>query len=259
MAIADYLAQGYPEEITDRTGTFNRYFYRGPTTTLEAAKPAYADEWPASSGQYVRQVGIRPLEDADYSEMTVDAGFDGTPGTLSTAEVTSNEFPFLEVDWVPFEKDLRAHPAFADMTEALWQSVDNWIAETDSAARAAFQYYERDKDGVPTGSVQTLSATPAPDNSPQDFATLYLKGVKSYTDRLPVARKTSIYEGQTKPSTGGAGQKIVGDPFTGVPSGYEWIKTGDKASKQGRGYRWTKVEEWTGAQTILVDVDEIFL
>ena len=48
-------------------------------------------------------------------------------------------------------------------------------------------------------------------------------------------------EGQTKPATGV--QVAWGDPFTGVPTGYEWIKTGDSATKQGRGYRWTKVEE----------------
>ena len=32
-------------------------------------------------------------------------------------------------------KDLREHPAFADFTEEMCQSVDDWIAETDSDAR----------------------------------------------------------------------------------------------------------------------------
>lgn len=258
MAIADYLKQGYPEKVTDRTGEFWAYVYQGPTTTLESAAPAYGDEWPASSGRYVRQVRIRLLEDPDYSELTVESGYDGTPGTLTTGEVTNNEFPILEVTWVGFEKSLRAHPAFADFTAEQWQEVDDWIRETDSDARRQLKYYKRDKDGVATGSVIELDDTASPDGSPQTFATLWLNGVQAYIDYLPVARKTSVYEGQTKPATGGAGQKIVGDPFTGVPSGFEWQKTGDTATKQGRGYRWTKVEEWTGAKTILLDVDEIF-
>lgn len=258
MAIGDYLLPGYPEKIRDRTGEFWSYIYRGPKTTLEAAEPAYGDEWPASSGLTVRISRINYLEDADYAELTVESGYDGTPGTLTTGEVTNNEFPFYEVTWTAFEKSLRAHPAFADFTDEMWQSIDDWLAETDSDQRRQFKYYKRDSNDQPTGSVQTLSATASPDNSPQDFAALWLAGVQSFIDYLPVARKTSVFEGQTKPVSGGCGQKIVGDPFTGVPSGYEWQKTADTATKQGRGYRWTKVEEWQGAKTILLDVDEIF-
>lgn len=258
MALSDYLLPSFPEVVRDRTGETYIYKYRGPEATLSASAPQYGDEFPASSGRTVLSVRLRELENQTYAELIVEAGYDGTPGTLTTGQVTNNEFPFYEVSWVAVQKDLREHPAFADFTEEMWQSVDDWIAETDSDARRQGKYYKKDKDGQPTGSLVDLSTTDSPDGSPADFCFLYYQGVRYYNDYLPVARQTSLYEGQTKPATGGAGEKIVGDPFTGVPTGYEWIKTGDSATKQGRGYRWTKVEEWTGALSILVDSQNIY-
>ena len=53
----------------------------------------------------------------------------------------------------------------------MWQSVDDWIAETDSDARQG-KYYKKDKDGQPTGSLVDLSTTDSPDGSPADFCFL---------------------------------------------------------------------------------------
>jgi len=141
----------------------------------------------------------------------------------------------------------------------MWTSIDQWEKETDITAKANFQYYNRNKDGEAVGSLQTLSTTNVPDKDMQDYAKLRLKGVEAFLDAAPVARKTRRFRGWNAPSTGDAGQKIGGDPFTGVPSGYEWLKTVDRSSKQGYGTEWLQQEEWTGARLILLDKDSIYI
>lgn len=258
VSIADYLRPNYPVLTFDLAGNRYTHVYRGPTSELSASMPAAGDVW--VSGYYVQSATISPLENTDQSELVVDSLVEGSPGILTLGPVTNNEFPFYEIEWLSYERSLRAHPAFSGFTLTVWQGIDAWIAEEDTVARSQYAYWPRDKDGTTTvAAAVTLSEDDMPGGSPVDFATLYSQGVESYTDYLPVARKTSLYFSSTKPPSAAIGQKIVGDPFTGVPSGYEWQTTGDRASKQGRGFNWTRVEEWTGAKTIVVDSDEIFV
>lgn len=182
--------------------------------------------------------------------------FSNTSGPPS--EVNDGQYPFFEIEWSSLEKPLRQHPAFATATAAMWNSIDIWTKEPDTLARASFQYYNRNTDGSKNGSVQTLSVTNSPDKNMQDYAKLLLKGVEAFLDAAPVARKTSRFRGWNAPETGDAGQKAGGDPFTGVPTGYEWLKTVDRSSKQGFGTEWLQQEEWQGARLILLDKDEIF-
>lgn len=175
------------------------------------------------------------------------------------AEVTDGQYPFYEIEWTQQEKALKQHPAFADLTPAEWTAVDFWEKETDLAAKAAFQYYARNKDNEAIGAIQTLSTTPSPDNSQQDYAKLRLFGVDSFLDFAPVARKSSRFRGWNAPETSDAGQKVGSDPFDGVPIGYLWLKSADRSSKQGAGSEWMRQEEWLGARIILLDKDEIFI
>jgi len=248
---------GSPEDVNDTSGRALRYTYRGSSASLAANRPAVGDDW---DGREVVRTSYQRVGRSNIYELTVDARTESSaPSVIGSAQITNEEFPVLELDNETVEKSLRQHPAFAGFAAADWQAIDLWIAETDSDKRAAYQYWKRDASGNTTGTVQTLSATPDPDGSPQDFAALYLLGVTSFLDFAPVARKTSLYKGSTPPTTGDIGQKIGGDPFTGVPSGYEWVKRADRATKQGRGFTWTRVEEWIGARAVLVDKDEIFL
>jgi len=164
-----------------------------------------------------------------------------------------DEYPIYEISWSQLEKSLKQHPAFAAFTATQLSQLTLWDEEKNSAAKAAFQFYNKDENGAAVGAVQTL------DSDQQLYAKLRLYGVEAYLDFAPVARMTSKFRGNTTPSTGDAGQKEGGDPFTGVPSGYEWLKIGDSSTKQGAGSDWLQVEEWQGSRKILIDKDELFL
>lgn len=256
-AIVNYQVPGSPEDIKDVTGALKRFVYRKDSSTLTTNRPAAGDDW---NGLEVRRTSLVQVGRSTTWELTVDAANDdAAPSTLGSAAVSNQEFPVLELDFEPVERSLRQHPGFSSFVEADFQALDLWIAETDSEQRRIFKYWKRDSEGAKTGTIQTLSTTISPVNTQQQFASLYLLGVETYTDYAPVARKTSLYKGTGKPTSADIGQVIVGDPFTGVPSGYTWLKRADRAVKQGRGFTWTRVEEWIGAREILVDKDEIFL
>lgn len=255
-AIAGKLLYGSPEQVSDVSGDYVVYRYRGLASLLTTNRPAYNDAW-GPTGQYsVRAVrGPSDLEASGYAEMVVEVS---TLAIAGSTQVTNNEYPLYEVDYVASETDLLAHPAFASLTSAERHACKAWREETDDDARAAYQYWKRDKNGDPIGSVQTLGTTASPNASQQDYAKMILQGIESFVDYNPVARKTMLFQGEDKPTVSGIGAKTGGDPWTGVPSGYEWIATGDSARKQGGGFKWTRVLEWKGARKIKVDVDNIY-
>ena len=256
-AIVNKQVAGSPEDVRDTSGNGMRHTYRGTSSDLTTNRPAVGDDW---NGLEVVSTSLRQIGMSLRYELVVEARISGS-GVVSigSTAITNNEFPLLELDNMEVEKSLRQHPAFASFVETDFQAIDLWIAETDSEQRKLFKYWKRDANGNTTGTVQTLSTTLAPDNSQQDFAALYLLGVEAFSDHAPIARKTSLFKGTTAPTTTDIGQKIVGDPFTGVPSGYTWVKKADRATKQGRGFFWTRVEEWIGAREVLLDKDEIFI
>lgn len=248
---------GSPVDVKNTAGSFLRHTYRGDNSTLATHRPAIGADW---NGNEVAETELVQIGRSLTWQLTVLAQTpDATPAVLGSSQISNNEFPLLETDYEAVERPLRQHPAFAGFDETDWQAIDLWIDETDSENRKIFKYWKRDKDGNTTGTIQTLSAAPDPDKSQQDFAAAYLLGVESFVDYAPIARKTSLYKGTSKPTSSDIGQKIVGDPFTGVPSGYQWVKRADRAVKQGRGYHWTRVEEWIGAREVLVDKDDIFI
>lgn len=255
-AIVGSIVPGSPELVSDVSGDYVVYRYKGLTTTLNTNRPAYNAAWGASGQYAVRNVrGPTQIELSTYSEMTIEAA---TLAIVGSTQVTNNEYPAYEIDFVVVENPLLSHPAFATMTSLERHQLKAWDEEQDDDARAALQFYKRNKLGEPAASATTLSTTPSPTKSQQDYANMILQGIESYQDFNPVARKTMLFQGEDKPTVSGIGQKIAGDPFTGVPAGYEWLATGDSARKQGDGFKWTRVLEWKGARKIKVDVDTIY-
>lgn len=252
-AILGMLIPGSPQRVTDASGDYFTFTYRGLTATLDSNRPAYDDDW---NGLRVRSVRSFQMELSADSEMVVEAA---TGEFLGSSEISNNEYPLPEMDYIQIEKSLFQHPAFADFTAAERHELTLWINEVDSDARAAFQYWKRDKDGNTVGSVQTLGTTASPDNSQQDFAKLWLLGFEAYRDWYPVARLTKLYRGEDQPATTEIGLKAGSDPFATVPSGYEWLQVGDSAKKQGRGFAWTRALEWQGAKKIYIDANTIYL
>lgn len=261
--ILTYLIPGDPKTTLEQTGYSISYTYRGPSATLATNTPNFNDDW--NGFPVLRVTGPNLQFKSTISELTVEVKSIDSAAVVAAglAAAGGTEFPLLEHDEVAVEKSLRQHPAFATMPSSEWGAVDLWIVEPDSDARAAYQYWKRNDKGEKISTIQTLSATAQPAKSAQDFAKLYLIGVESLTDYLPVCRKTELFFGQDKPTVAGLGQKIAGVPFTGAPntpggSAYEWVLTAYRASKQGRGYYWTVVREWTGAIKVLVDSTTVY-
>lgn len=272
------LKADYPQLSTDVNGCVRTYLYLAVGTSLYLPSNGMI-----YLGHPIQQAVLRNVDLTTWKELqitTIQKAFtvgadgsvvdtaEGTDGDFLIpfsntsglpSEVADGQYPFFEIEWASLEKQLRQHPAWSTATPAMWTSIDQWEKETDITVKASFQYYNRNKDGDAVGSVQTLSTTNSPDKDMQDYAKLRLKGVEAFLDASPVARKTSRFRGWNAPATGDAGQKIGGDPFTGVPSGYEWLKTVDRSSKQGFGTEWLQQQEWTGARLILLDKDSIYI
>lgn len=284
-----YLVRGYPQNRAEDAGVRNVYLYRGPTSTLQSFALTYPVNRMYLDGMPVASIELIPLENPLYSEMTVETflprgqpaiptGSGAESGLLPPPEINptsplppqtsvqktvgevrrgaagvSDEYPFYEIDSTQVEKPLLQHPAFAAFTATQLLGCRAWDDETDTTAKASYQFWNRDKDGNTVGSIQTL------DSDQQKYAQLRLYGTEAFLDFAPLARKTSKFFGNTMPDIDDCGQKAGGDPFTGVPSDYEWLKIGDRAAKQGEGSDWIRVEEWQAARKILIDKDEIFL
>jgi hypothetical protein len=257
-AIQNKQVPGSPEISDSSSGRGFRYTFRDDYGTLEANRPSIGEDW---GGGFVTAAILRQLGRSDIGEMIVETiSPDVTTSVIGSSQIINDEFPLLEIDNESVQKSLRSHPCFNWFDEEAWQAIDDWMNETDSAQRKAFKYFERDREGAPVGSVKTLSASAGSgQKSQQVFAALTQKGITDYLDYAVIARKTSLYIGSTPPVVDLIGQKISGDPFSGVPSGLEWICRGDRVTKQGRGFFWTRVQEWVGVLEVAVDRDDIFV
>lgn len=272
------LKADYPQQSVDLNGCSRMYLYLADTSLLYLPSNGLIYLGHPIVNASIRNVDLTSLKEltittlqkaytvnTDGSIVDTAEGTDGnflipfSNTTGAPSQVTDGQYPFYEIEWAALEKSLRQHPAFSTFTPTDWTGVELWEKETDTTARIAFQYWLRDKAGEAVGTIQTLSTSSLPDKSPQDYAKLRLLGVEAFQDAAPVARKSGRFRGWNAPVTGDAGQKVGSDPFTGVPSGYQWLKTVDRSSKQGFGTEWIQQEEWTGARLILLDKDTIYL
>lgn len=260
--LVPYYKPGGPSPSADFGGGYVMYEYIGPHATLGTNCPKVNDGWGPDGWPVSRILGPKKIYKSVLSELTIEIrspDYNAVASVAASLAINNAEFPVVEIEELAVEKSLRKHPAFKEATVDMWVSMDAWLNEKNNTARAAFQYYNRNEAGTVVGGVQTLSTTNCPDKSMQDFAKLWLNGVESFTDYLPLARKTSLFYGQTCPITDAIGTKISGDPFSAVPSGYEWLLSSSRAQKQGRGFYWTLNEEWTGAIQILLDATTIYV
>lgn len=76
----------------------------------------------------------------------------------------------------------------------------------------------------------------------KEYCQKLLRGQESYNEYTPIARLTT--SSIAKPTTGACGTIATSPPVDGIPSGYKWLKTADRACK--RSYKWERVQEWTG-------------
>lgn len=252
--IIDLRKPGFP--VYDATSKSYRTSleYVGPFATLEDEKPDTDDVWGEYLGR-VKSTRLTPLEGSTYGELSVvcEYFFEDADGSGGTArEVT------YEVEWVMFQRSYYEHPKFAiggggtyELDSEDVADIEAWNNEPNPGLRGAYQIDMARIGDTSGGPVKDLST------AAKMFARGIELGQEFWEDYLPVIRMTTNFFGGN-PSTSSAGSK-GGDPsFTGKPSGYEWRKTADRAVKAGGQTRWERVEEWTGAPTILADKTNIY-
>jgi hypothetical protein len=253
MALLDYLRPDYPKFVSAPEGTHAQWAVRGLAATINPLLPAIGSTMAYGGFNYIiEKVTAEQIETSTVSDYLIE-GYYSVPKAQTT--VADEQYPHYSIDYVQVEKSLKQHPEFAAFTAADWIAVTTWDAETDSAARAALQYYERDKDGVAINSAIALTGSATAGQIA--YATLRLKGVESFLDFAPEVTLATKYFSSDPPSAADAGQKVSAPTY--APSGYEWLKTMDRVQKQGvRSICWIREEKWLGARKVLLDKDEIF-
>lgn len=196
-----------------------------------------------------------PDRGGEYKDLEVDGlrvnnvVLEGQPG--GTGEMTvslSNKIGggdnsySLEVDWGLLEKPLETHPMFKDVSEADRAMMDAWM-------KLGIKYNKRRQGGY---APRPEFNDPDPDNEAHwarmtalglKFAKLKLKGVETHSIPAPIIRRTKLLSAY--PATTACG-KISAPPIS-IP-GYVFLKTADRAVRDGSGGSWKRIEEWTGAE-----------
>ncbi len=198
---------------------------------------------------------VVPKRGGKYEDLPVDdlcvvnVVLEGQPG--GTGEMTvslSNKLGgsennySLEVEWGLLEKALETHPLFKDVTEADRAMMDAWM-------KLGIKYNKRRQAGqAPRPEIND----PDPDNDAHwatmtglgvKFARLKLKGVESWSMPAPVIRQTRVLS--SYPATTRCGK--ISTPPVSI-SGYVFLKTADRAARDGSSGGWKRIEEWTGAE-----------
>lgn len=273
-AFASYIRPGYPRRSNSDSGDRTEIQYVGPASALKlttadeispgvsGTRPVAGQAWSPYNGRVsISEYEPLPGTNPEYGIVTIacEIAYGVSSGVTGTAQETS-----YEIEWVEVSRPLAEHPKFrvgGGGTYALVESdlvqIQQWREEQDTAQRALFNYYARDKNGVPSSTLSNL-------NSKQIvYCKFLLAGVETYTDFAPVARKSTTYVGGP-PATSDAGSLEGGptptDPsgFPNLPSGWQWLKSADRSLRSGGQTRWVQTEEWTGAQKVLLDKNDLY-
>lgn len=140
-----------------------------------------------------------------------------------------------EIEWSEVQRPLAQHARFQSggatpLDDGDWTDIDGWKAEQDHSLRKDFKY--KDKSGTEV----TLG------DGAIEFCKKLLRGQESYNEYTPIARLTT--SSTAKPTTGACGIITSSPPVDGIPTGYKWLKSADRACKRSR--KWDRVQEWTG-------------
>ncbi len=201
----------------------------GPIESLRAELKAKGETYLCGdTGYYVESMELQPLP-GGMGELTVRGSdtLDGGAGSAAVEEEYSDQ-----IDMVETRQPLAMHRNFpAD-------GVETWLKFIASPedVQALGKYRE-----TPASEFSAVSDLP---ESLAEWAKLYCRGIREFNVYLPVVRRVSVYKG--RPSTSGIGTK--GSPgIAGMPSGFEWLKTGDTLVRNDTTNRWQRTQTWTGA------------
>jgi hypothetical protein len=163
-----------------------------------------------------------------------------------------------EIEWSEVQHPLITNPIFAAggdlaLTAGDKIAIQLWEDCKDAALKAAFGYFTTDPPDWE--ETDTLS------NNAQDYAEKILKGTDTWTEYIPIAKKTSLTV--EPPVTCIAGHIQTPTDFPSLPQrinedgnlvAYAWFKTADRSMRTGKKGKWERTEEWTGVFEIDTDL-----
>lgn len=210
---------------------------RGKIDELLRSVPQRGSLYPELLGGQLRVVDadLVPTK-AGLGELTINLSTKIENGGASgTAPVTYQ----LERDWTLVDRPIELHPMFKDLTDEdrakvrAWQDLDSRFA-----SRKRLAYYPK----VDDPKAATAAHWGQLSGLLLKLAKKIRKGQDTYWAVSPVVRRTSQYTRIPPSST---------VPKRGSPpipvSGFEFLKTADRAVREGKSGPWVRTEEWTGA------------
>ncbi len=244
------VIKSYPG-LTESDGSPKIVFQNGETSAARKFVGTLADCLAAA-----------PQPGAAYQDLPVEGlrvvSATITPGHGGLAELTvelstrigggggggQNEPATLEVEWTMLEKPIESAPPFAGLSAADLAKIQAWenLPFRCTQRKQGFQY-----------PVSPLIEEPDPKNNAHwvtfTGAVLLLaqkiaQGIESWQVPVPVVRRTRVTWEQ--PTVTRCGRRET--PPIEI-AGYQFIKTADRAVREGRSGPWKRVEEWTGAET----------
>ncbi len=261
-----HLQPTYPRFKRNARGATLTLVYRGPYETLQTYGPDIGDSialsaWgytPEAELIYAESVDCQPLEAGDEGpgELTIVYSNEGGGGTVLSGEV---EAPTYEVDSSSLEKRLESHrryngksgspflpysftPGSSLTTTFPLNSVPHNVVSVaefwDDFKNARVRERPALRGEIPPDAPELLAMI-------DELTVKFLSGIEGYIVAAPVCRKTS--RSYFKPATSGTGTRGAPSGFPDAPSGYIWLKTADRAVRQGTRGKWERVEEWTAA------------
>jgi hypothetical protein len=257
VTVADCLEHNFPVSEETESGSKVTWSYQGPESILDPGKPAIGTTgWGGFSGA-VTNVRYEPMTEhsaVPQARLIVEAEqkFDAGGGIIGALAETS-----YEIEWVSVSEDVRRHVLFANLTEAKWSDLRAWEDEQDPTLRKDLKYNKKDSSGNPTGTIVTLSTTWS--SAELKLPRLILQGVESFALYSPVIRRIRSYVGGPPPTSSAGLKENPPGGFPSLPSGWEWIKSADRSIRQSRLSRWTRSEEWTGVDKVLLDRSNVYL
>jgi len=174
-----------------------------------------------------------------HSRLVRQRGGLGTLTVYLSTRLGEDNFE-LEVEWGLLEKPIETAPPFKNLSDAEREHVRLWedLGVDASKRREAFEYPTvNSPDPGSDGDWAALSGAALL------LAKKKAKGVEVWQTPAPVVRRTR--ESITRPTTTRCGRRET--PPVSI-SGYQFVKTSDKATRSGRAGPWSRVEEWTGAE-----------
>lgn len=244
--LAAFRRPGFPREADGSGGESLVYEYVGPRSAL--LRPDTGEIWGTAPWR-VESANFDEYQKSGYGVLTVVASVrDGDEVTVGIKSDVG-----YELEWVAVRRPLFDHPAFNTggsnpLTLDDHLALGYWQDEPDYDKRRAYKY----TDG--SGTERTLST------NAQRAARYIARGIESYDDFAPVARRNSTYAGGPPTSAAAGAKTTIWAPFPNKPAGtWEWLKTADRALRASGQRRWQQTEELTGATKVLIDNTTLYL